>query len=66
MDGRKEEVTAVELGQAEAVEFIRDVLAPHARRTWLGAWIVRNLDKIDFDNPDEAAIGRPVFELYPR
>jgi deazaflavin-dependent oxidoreductase (nitroreductase family) len=63
---RKEEVTAIELGPQEAVEFIRAVLAPHARRTWLGAWIVRNLDKIDFDNPEEAAKGRPVFELYPR
>jgi deazaflavin-dependent oxidoreductase (nitroreductase family) len=63
--GRKEEVTAVELGSTEAVEFIRDVLAPHARRVPLGAWIVRNVDKIDFDNPEEAAKGRPVFELYP-
>ena len=64
--GRKEEVKAVELGTAEAVEFIRDVLAPHARRTWLGTWIVHNLDKIDFDDPEEAAKGRPVFEIYPR
>ena len=63
---RKEEVTAVELGQAEAVAFIRDVLAPHARRNWLGGWIVRNLDKIDYDNPEEAARGRPVFEIHPR
>ena len=63
---RKEEVTAVELGPEEAVEFIRDVLAPHARRTRLGSWIVRNLDKIDIDNPVEAARGRPVFELHPR
>jgi deazaflavin-dependent oxidoreductase (nitroreductase family) len=63
---RKEEVTAVELEPAEAVEFIRDVLAPHARRTRLGSWIVRNLDKIDIDNPVEAAKGRPVFELHPR
>ncbi|MCI0394426.1 MAG: nitroreductase family deazaflavin-dependent oxidoreductase [Chloroflexi bacterium] len=63
---RKEEVTAVELGPAEAVEFIRDVLAPHARRSWFGSWFVRNIDKIDFDNPIEAAKGRPVFELHPR
>jgi deazaflavin-dependent oxidoreductase (nitroreductase family) len=63
---RKEEVTAIELGPAEAVEFIRDVLAPHARRTRLGAWIVRNVDKIDFDNPEEAAKGRPIFELQLR
>ena len=62
----KEEVTATELSYTEAVEFIRDVLAPHAHRTRLGAWIVRNLDKIDFDNPEEAARGPPVFEIYPR
>jgi deazaflavin-dependent oxidoreductase (nitroreductase family) len=62
----KEEVTATELGAAEAIEFIRNVLAPHARRSRLGAWIVRNLDKIDFDNPEEAAKGRHVFELHPR
>lgn len=62
---RKEEVNAVELGPTEAVEFIRDVLAPHARRTRLGSWFVRNIDKIDIDNPVEAAEGRPVFELHP-
>ncbi len=62
---RKEEVTAVELGYTEAVEFIRDVLAPEARRMPLGGWIVRNIDKIDYDHPEEAARGRPVFELQP-
>src|SRR5215208_4946818 len=40
---RKEEVTAVELEPTEAVAFIRDVLAPHARRARFGAWIVRNI-----------------------
>lgn len=60
---RKEEVTAVELGPTEAVEFIRDVLAPHARRSRLGSWFVRTIDKIDIDNPAEAAEGRPVFEI---
>ncbi len=63
---RKEEVTAVELGPTEAAEFIRDVYVPHARRVPLGLWILRNLDKIDIDNPVEAAKGRPVFELHPR
>jgi deazaflavin-dependent oxidoreductase (nitroreductase family) len=62
---RKEEVAAVELGPTEAAEFIRDVLAPHARRTRLGSWFVRTIDKIDIDNPVEAAEGRPVFELHP-
>jgi deazaflavin-dependent oxidoreductase (nitroreductase family) len=61
---RREEVTAIELAPAEAVEFIRDVLAPHARRTRLGSWFVRNVDRIDIDDPVEAAHGRPVFELW--
>ncbi|TMD21609.1 MAG: nitroreductase family deazaflavin-dependent oxidoreductase [Chloroflexi bacterium] len=62
---QKEEVTAVELGPTEAAAFIRDVLAPHARRTRVGSWFVRTVDKIDIDNPIEAAVGRPVFELHP-
>ena len=64
--GRREEVRAVEQGPDGAIEFFRDGLAPRYRRTnWLGRWIVRNLDKVDVDNPVEAAKGRPVFELYP-
>jgi deazaflavin-dependent oxidoreductase (nitroreductase family) len=62
--GHQEEVTAVELGPTEAAEFIREVLAPHARRTRFGLWFVRHIDKIDIDNPAEAAEGRPVFELH--
>jgi deazaflavin-dependent oxidoreductase (nitroreductase family) len=62
--GRTEEVTAVELGPAEAAAFVRDVLAPHARRTRLGRWFVRNIDRIDIDDPVAAAEGRPVFELH--
>src|SRR5262249_42841493 len=50
---RGEEVAAVELGLGETVGFIRDVLAPHARRTWFGLWFVRTIDKIDADNPAE-------------
>jgi deazaflavin-dependent oxidoreductase (nitroreductase family) len=60
----REEVTAVELGPQEAAAFIRDVLAPHARRTRLGEWFVRNVDKIDIDHPEAAARGKPVFEIY--
>lgn len=62
---RREEVRAVELGHDQAVAFIRDVLAPHARRSRLGGWFVRTIDKIDVDHPEEAAAGRPVFELFP-
>jgi deazaflavin-dependent oxidoreductase (nitroreductase family) len=62
---RREDVTAIELGPTDAAEFIRDVLAPHARRTRFGSWFVRNIDKIDIDSPLEASRGRPVFEIYP-
>lgn len=62
---RKEEVTAVELEPTQAIAFFRDVLGPRVRQTLLGAWIVRHIDKVDIDNPVEAAQGRPVFELRP-
>jgi deazaflavin-dependent oxidoreductase (nitroreductase family) len=61
---RREEVTAIELGPEDAAGFIRDVLAPHARRSRFGDWFVRNVDKIDYDDPVAAAQGRPVFEIY--
>jgi len=60
----KEEVAAVELGREEAVAFIRDVLAPVARQSRLGGWFVRYVDRINIDDPQEAALGRPVFELF--
>jgi deazaflavin-dependent oxidoreductase (nitroreductase family) len=63
---RAEEVTAVELGPADAAAFIHDVLAPQAQQAWLGAWIVRHVDKIDIENPVPAVEGRPVFELFSR
>ncbi len=57
-------VIATELTHTEAVSFFRDVFAPLVRRFGgLGAWIVRNVDKIDIDDPQSAASGRPVFEL---
>lgn len=61
---RTEGVTAEELTPAEVVAFVRDVLAPRARRTRVAAWIVRHVDGIDVDDPVEAARGRPVFELH--
>jgi deazaflavin-dependent oxidoreductase (nitroreductase family) len=63
--GRREEVVATELDPVEAALFIRDVLAPHARRVRGGEWFVRTVDGIDLDHPAEAARGRPVFELRP-
>ena len=61
---RTENVIAVELDEVDAAAFIRDVLAPHARRSRLGSWFVRAVDKIDIDQPLESARGRPVFELH--
>jgi deazaflavin-dependent oxidoreductase (nitroreductase family) len=61
---RTEEVTAVELGPTEAVAFYRDILGPRVQQTRVGAWIVQHLDKVDVNNPEEAADGRPVFELH--
>jgi deazaflavin-dependent oxidoreductase (nitroreductase family) len=62
---RRELFRAVELGPAESAEFIRDVIAPQARESRFGGWFVRNIDKIDIDDPVAAAEGRPVFELFP-
>jgi deazaflavin-dependent oxidoreductase (nitroreductase family) len=61
---RTEEVTAVELGPRDAVAFYRDILGPRVQQTRVGAWIVQHLDKVDVNNPEEAANGRPVFELH--
>jgi deazaflavin-dependent oxidoreductase (nitroreductase family) len=63
--GRSEEVNARELDASERVVFFRDVLAPFARSIPLGYWFARIVDGTDLEDPDEAAIGRCVFELHP-
>ena len=62
---RRERVRVAELGHEEAVEFIRDVIGPITRTSRLGNWFVRAVDRIDIDDPEEAALGRPVFEILP-
>jgi deazaflavin-dependent oxidoreductase (nitroreductase family) len=62
---RREDVRAVELDHDEAVRFIREVIVPIAADSPLGAWFVRNVDKIDLDHPAETALGKPVFEVFP-
>jgi deazaflavin-dependent oxidoreductase (nitroreductase family) len=62
---RYEPVRAVELDPAQAVRFICEVIVPMARNSRFGDWFVRNVDKIDLDHPEEAARGRPVFEIFP-
>jgi deazaflavin-dependent oxidoreductase (nitroreductase family) len=62
---RREEVRAVELSQAEAVRFLREVVAPIAAQSKLGDWFVRKVDRVDIDHPETAVIGMPVFEVFP-
>jgi deazaflavin-dependent oxidoreductase (nitroreductase family) len=63
--GRKHEVRATELDRSQRLGFFRDVLGPLARSIPFGAWFIRVVDRVDLDRPDEAADGRPVFELQP-
>lgn len=64
--GRKrEEIRAVELDRAAAVRFIEEVIAPIAATSKVGDWFVRKVDRIDLDDPEKAAAGRPVFEIFP-
>jgi deazaflavin-dependent oxidoreductase (nitroreductase family) len=62
---KREEVEALELGHDEAARFIREVIAPIAAQSRLGDWFVRNVDKIDLDDPEETARRMPVFEIFP-
>lgn len=59
------EVTATELDETQRVEFFRDVIGPLARSIPFGVWFIRIADGVDLNHPEEAAEGRPVFELRP-
>ncbi len=63
---RAEQVQAIELSPEERVAFVRDVLAPVARSIPFGSRFIRMLDDIDLDQPEDAAVGRCVFELHAR
>jgi deazaflavin-dependent oxidoreductase (nitroreductase family) len=62
--GGREEVSATELDLTQRVGFFRDTLGPLARGIPFGYWFIRLVDGVDLDDPDEAADGRPVFELH--
>jgi deazaflavin-dependent oxidoreductase (nitroreductase family) len=64
--GKRQEVTAVELNSEERVAFFRDVIGTMARSMPAAAWILRNVDHVDFEHPEAAAQGRFVFELHAR
>ena len=61
--GRRETVKTVELNKEQAAGFVRDVILPIARQSRLGNWFVRNVDGLDIDHPEDAVVGRPVFEI---
>lgn len=61
---RDEEVTATELDQAQRAAFFGDIMAPIARRFPLGIWLVRLVDGVDLNRPEEVAVDRRVFELH--
>jgi deazaflavin-dependent oxidoreductase (nitroreductase family) len=63
LGSRIEEVEAVELAPTEAAGFMRDVVAPHARRSRMVASFMR-IFRIELTDPVGAATGRAIFELY--
>ena len=62
---RREEVVAVELEGPDAAAFIRDVLAPPARRSRLGGWFVRTIDKVERAFHAAVHAGRPTRQPAP-
>ena len=62
--GRKDDVRATELDPIQRVAFFRDTLGPVARTIPFGRAFIRIVDGTDLDKPEEAAEGRPVFELH--
>ena len=62
--GRKEEVRATELDEAERVIFFRDVLGSVARNIPFGVQFIRIADQVDLNQPIEVARDRRVFELH--
>ena len=57
-------IATMSLGRRrENVRVVELVIAPIARTSRIGNWFVRNVDRIDIDDPEEAALGRPVFEI---
>jgi deazaflavin-dependent oxidoreductase (nitroreductase family) len=61
---REIDVVAEELDTSQRVAFFREVLGPIARGIPGGAWFIRVADGVDVNRPEEAAMGRRVFELH--
>ena len=62
---RSEEVRAVELDDAQRLQFFEDTLQPIADGIPGGRTFLRMLDGIDVSDPVTAAEGKTVFELLP-
>lgn len=62
--GRTEDVRVTELDHPARLAFFRDVLRPVAHHMPLGVPFIKLVDRVDVDDPVEAAQGRPVFELH--
>jgi len=60
---REIEVVSNELDEGERVAFFRDVLRPVVQGIPGGMWFIRTVDGVDLHRPEEAAVGRRVFEL---
>ncbi len=60
---RKGEISARELTREERIAFYRDTLNPFAHRSRVVSWIVRHIDGLDIDDPDQEAAKGPVFEI---
>ena len=62
--GRTDEFTATELTELERARFFRDILRHYADGVPLGYWLVRIVDGVDLNHPDDIAVDRRVFELH--
>lgn len=63
--GEKEDVVATELDLSQRVAYFRDVYGPFVRGIPFGVGLVRMVDGVDLNRPDEVAKDRRVFELHP-
>lgn len=63
--GKKEDVVATELDLPQRVAYFRDVYGPFVRGIPFGVGLVRMVDGVDLNRPDEVAEDRRVFELHP-
>jgi len=62
--GRKEDVDATELDEAERVVFFRDTFTPFVKAMRGGVAFVRLIDGVVLDDPAEVASQTRVFELH--